>query len=147
MKKTLQKENELLAEQNGELSTKLSNANRESDVYLLKLKAAESQIKELKRKVENDGEDVQALDAMQKEITCLSADLTVQTEKRKRMEMLFQDISEREMKIQQLLEDSDQRVQQLEEENLGLRMANEEEKKGCEKIKETNETNKKRVKQ
>ena len=139
MKKTLQKENELLSEQNRELSNKLENANRESDVYLLKLKAAESQIKELKRKVENDGEDVQALDAMQKEITCLSADLTVQTEKRKRMEMLFQDISEREMKIQQLLEDSDQRVQQLEEENLGLRMANEEEKKGCEKIKETNE--------
>ena len=60
MKKTLQKENELLSEQNRELSNKLENANRESDVYLLKLKAAESQIKELKKKVENEGEDVEA---------------------------------------------------------------------------------------
>ena len=66
----------------------------------------------------------------------LNSELNLQTQKRKRMEMLFQDVSDREMKIQQLLEDSDVRVQHLEEENLGLRMNNEEEKKNSEKMKE-----------
>lgn len=135
----LQQQNKKLKESNENLETELESAYNESNGQLLKLKLADKKIEEFKQKIANVMNENETNDDLRNEIDKIKSELNVQTEKRKRMEMLFQDVSEREMKIQQNFEESDNRVLQLEEENLELRMKNENETKGCERIKEINE--------
>ena len=135
----LQHENAKLKKDNHDISILLQRTERESNEHLLRLKRADIKIEELQHKVTNGMEEDDTIEEMRSEVNRINSELNIQTEKRKRMEMLFQDVSEREMKIQQFLEESEQKVKQLGEENLELRMNNENEKKGCEILKGINE--------
>ena len=137
--KKLKDDNAKLKGENSQITLQLKSAEKLSEAQLRKIKSAYTEIEAMKRKLNKMIDDSDKAEDVQIKLEKVNSELNIQTEKRKRMEMLFQDVSEREMKIQQLLDDSEERAQLLEEENLGLRMNCEEEKTNNGILKEKND--------